>query len=56
MREIRVSPDGDAVAISTDNDPDGNKAFGVFYATSGGAWVPADRVATWTVLTTGGSS
>lgn len=55
MREIRVSPDGDAVAIRSDKDPDGNQAFGVFYATSGGAWVPADRVSTWTVVSSGGS-
>lgn len=47
-REMRVSPDGEAVAIKTDNDPDGNQAWGLIHYRHGGAWVPAATVADWT--------
>ena len=47
-REIRVSPDGNAVAIRSDNDADGNQAWGLIHYQHGGAWVPAVSVADWT--------
>lgn len=50
MREVRVSPDGDAVAIRTDHDPDGRRAWGVYHAVNGGAWVPAAVVEGWAVV------
>lgn len=49
-REIRISPDGQAVAIRTDWPIDGNKAFGVIHFEHGGAWVPVSQVEDWTVL------
>lgn len=49
-REIRVSPDGEAIAIKSDKDPDGNEAWGVFHYKHGGAWVPFASVEDWTVL------
>lgn len=42
-REVRVSPDGQAVAIKTDRNPDGNQAWGVIHFEHGGAWVPYHR-------------
>ena len=47
-RETRISPDGQAVAIQTDNDPAGNQAWGVIHYQHGGAWVPAVSVEDWT--------
>lgn len=49
-REIRVSPDGNAVAIRSDWPADGNKAFGIIHAEHGGAWTPEASVADWTVI------
>lgn len=46
-REVRISPDGQAVAIKTDNDPDGNQAWGIIHHRHGGAWVPSSSVADW---------
>ena len=46
-REVRISPDGQAVAIKTDNDPDGNQAWGLIHYQHGGAWVPEASVADW---------
>lgn len=47
-REIRVSPDGDAVAIRTDYPDDGNKAFALIHVEHGGAWVAEATVGDWT--------
>lgn len=49
-REIRVSPDGDAVAIRTDNPDSGNKAFALIHVEHGGAWVPESSIADWPVI------
>lgn len=50
-REIRVSPDGDAVAIrSDDQDPESTKAWGVMRALKGGYFCATSQVAEWTVL------
>lgn len=53
-REIRISPDGNAVAIRSDQDAEGNSAWGVMHALHGGAWAPASSVEGWTVITTDG--
>lgn len=50
MREVRISPDGDAIAIRTDNDADGRRAWGVYHAVNGAAWAPASVVEGWTVV------
>ena len=50
MREIRVSPDGDAVAIRTDNPEDGRRAWGVTHVEHGSSWSPASVVEGWEVL------
>lgn len=50
MREVRISPDGNAVAIRTDNDADGRRAWGVIHVNNGGAWAPASVVEGWTVV------
>lgn len=50
-REVRLSPDGNAVAIrSDDTDPESNKAWGVMRALRGGYWAATEQVADWTVL------
>lgn len=50
MREIRVSPDGDAVAIRTDNPAEGRRAWGVTHVQHGSSWSPASVVEGWEVL------
>ena len=50
-REIRLSPDGDAVAIRSDEtDPESSKAWGVMRALKGGYWISTAQIADWTVL------
>ena len=53
MREIRVSPDGEQVAIRTDHPADDPRAWGVFKAVKGGAWVNAEVVQDWKRVPTG---
>lgn len=50
MREIRVSPDGDSVAIRSDYPADGPLAWGVFNAINGGHWSPDSAVEEWVPL------
>lgn len=47
-REIRIAPDGQAVAIRSDRAADGNQAWGVFHYAHGGSWVPMSSVEDWT--------
>lgn len=54
MREIRVSPDGNAVAIETGNDPYSNNAWGIIHAVHGGSWAPAASVDGWPVVSPDG--
>ena len=54
MREVRISPDSDAVAIRTDNDADGNQAWAVIHVRHGGAWTPAASVDGWADITPDG--
>lgn len=48
-REIRISPDGDSVAIRSDNDADSWNAWAVMNAVNGGYWAKNEQVADWTV-------
>ncbi|MCB1287435.1 MAG: hypothetical protein KDB47_07010 [Mycobacterium sp.] len=51
MREMLVSPDGNAVAIRTDQtDPEGWNAWGVINALNGGHWSKTAELIGWTVL------
>lgn len=54
MREVRISPDGQAVAIRSDQDADGYSAFGIMHALHGGAWAPAASVDGWAVISPDG--
>lgn len=54
MREVRISPDGQAVAIRSDQDADGYSAWGIMHALHGGAWAPASSVDDWAVITPNG--
>jgi hypothetical protein len=50
-REIRLSPDGNSVAIRSDDaDPESVKAWGVMRALEGGYWARTSQVDGWTVL------
>lgn len=50
-REIRISPDGDSVAIRSDvEDPEARNAWGVMRANKGGYWTATAQIADWTVL------
>lgn len=50
-REIRVSPDGNYVAIRSDaTDPQAHNAWGVMHAVHGGHWSMTSEVETWEVL------
>lgn len=53
MREIRVSPDGNSVAIRSDADGEATNAWGVMRAISGGCWVRSSQVAEWEVISHG---
>ena len=50
MREIRVSPDGNAIAIRTDADVDAWNAYGVIHAVDGGHWEVLKEVKDWEIL------
>ena len=50
MREIRVSPDRNSVAIRSDNAEDGWNAWAVINATQGGHWAETTEVEDWPVL------
>lgn len=50
-REIRVSPDGDGVAIRTDvADPEARDAWGVMMVAHGGSWARTSQLADWVTL------
>lgn len=50
MREIRVSPDRNAVALRTDNPADSWNAWGVMTSINGGHYAGTEEVKDWTVL------
>lgn len=58
MREIRVSPDGNSVAIRSDHPEDGPLAWGVMSVemtgarVKGSSWASEDDIAGWEPLVT----
>ena len=52
-REVRVSPDGDAIAIRSNWDEDAWNAWGYMHAVHGGGWVNSKEVADWDVVVVG---
>ena len=47
-REVRVSPDGNAVAIRSDAvDPEAYNAWGVMHAIHGGHWASTSEITGW---------
>lgn len=50
MREIRVSPDGNAVAIRSDNPIEAWNAWAVMHAINGGHWASSGEVADWLAM------
>ena len=50
MREIRVSPDGESVAIRSDAPEGAWNTWGFFNAVNGGGWVGDAQVTDWTVV------
>lgn len=54
-REIRVSPDGDSVAIRTDAGAEEWNAWGVIHAKTGAFWGWAAHVEGWEILVEGAS-
>lgn len=51
VREVRVSPDGNAVAVRSDWAADAWNAWGVMHAINGGHWCDTNAVAEWSVVT-----
>lgn len=49
-REVRLSADGNAVAIRSDEASDSNKAWGVMQVGKGGYWVREGFVDGWDVI------
>lgn len=49
-REIRVSPDGEVVAVRSDAAEDSATAWGYFHAVHGGGWASSTEVADWEVV------
>ena len=50
-REVRVSVDGDSVAVRSDNAPDAWNAWAVMNAVNGGYWAQENQVAEWNIVT-----
>ena len=53
VREVRLSPHGDAVAIRGDKPVDSEEAYGVMHAYNGGAWASLAQVEDWTIVSEG---
>lgn len=51
MREVRISPDGNSIAIRSDWPEDHDNAFGVMNAINGGHWAKAEKLESWPVVT-----
>ena len=50
MREVRVSPDGNSVAIRSDNAEGSWNTYGVINAINGGHWADDTEVADWSPM------
>lgn len=46
-REVRLSPDGNSIAIRTDWPADAWNAWGVMDANNGGHWAKSEEIAEW---------
>ncbi len=56
-REVRVSPDGNAVAIRSDAvDPEAYNAWGVMHSQHGGHWASTSEITGWTPYVAGSES
>jgi hypothetical protein len=55
VREIRVSPDGNSVAVRSDAGVDDWNAWGVMSAIHGGHWSSTSELAGWTPVAGGES-
>ena len=54
MREVRISTDGNAIAIRTDNEAGAYNAWAVMHVLHGGAWCSSAEVDGWTDITPDG--
>lgn len=50
MAEVRISTDGDSVAIRSDNAADSWNAWAVMNRINGGYWAKESQVEGWTVV------
>ena len=50
-REVRISPDGNMVAVRTDQPEDAWNAWGVIHHYHGGHWSDTNKLADWLVVT-----
>lgn len=51
MAEVRISPDGDSVAIRSENAEDSWNAWAVMNRVNGGYWAKAEQVSDWNIVT-----
>lgn len=51
VREVRISQDGDSVAVRSDNASDAWNAWAVMNAINGGYWTKEEQVSDWNVVT-----
>lgn len=51
-REVRISPDGNMVAIRSDNPEDSWNAWGVMNAINGGHWSSTAELVLWSTVAT----
>lgn len=51
MPEVRISTDGDSVAIRSENPVDAWNAWAVMNRINGGYWAKDSQVATWDIVT-----
>lgn len=50
-KEIRVSPDGNMVAVRSDNPAEAWNAWGVMHAINGGHWSATSELTGWATVT-----
>ena len=51
MAEVRISPEGDSVAIRSENAEDSWNAWAVMNRVNGGYWAKAEQVSDWNIVT-----
>lgn len=50
IREVRISTDGDSVAVRSDHAEDAWNAWAVMNCINGGYWAKAEQVSTWDIV------